>query len=88
MALATSSRSVCAELDPGKKIGVGRCDNTLAPGLRFRLTDDIGEYQIPVGTGCAAVYAEQRQPVRIIRRVIIRMHAWMKHLRENSAEQR
>ena len=60
MALATSSRSVCAEIDPGKKIGVRRCDNTPALGLRFRLTDDVSKYQIPVGTGCAAaVYTAQ-----------------------------
>ncbi len=81
MALATSSRSAYAEIGPGKKIGVGRCDNTPAPGLRFRLTDDIGEYQIPVGTGCAAaVYIDQDKPLRIIRRIIIRNYAWMKYL--------
>jgi multidrug resistance efflux pump len=46
-----------------------------------RITDDRLEQQVPVGTACTvAVYADGAKPIRIIRRVVMRMQAWLAYL--------
>ena len=49
--------------------------------VRLQLAENIENYQVPVGTGCAAaVYTDRAEPLRIVRKVIIRMGAWMNYL--------
>ncbi len=49
--------------------------------VRLQLAEDIEDYQVPVGTGCAAaVYTDRAKPIRIVRMIIIRMGAWMNYL--------
>ncbi|MHC4216946.1 MAG: HlyD family secretion protein [Planctomycetota bacterium] len=49
--------------------------------VRIQLTDDGPDRQVPVGTPCTvAVYAEGAKPIRVVRKVMLRMQAWIAYL--------
>jgi multidrug resistance efflux pump len=49
--------------------------------VRIRLTDADPDRQVPVGTPCTvAVYAEGAKPIRIVRKVMLRIQAWLAYL--------
>jgi hypothetical protein len=48
---------------------------------RIDVTDDLSSYQLPAGsTGQVAVYTQHWRPVAIIRRILLRMKAWMNYV--------
>lgn len=51
------------------------------PITRIRIVDDLSGYQLPAGaTAQVAVYTEHWQAVAIVRRILLRMKAWMNYV--------
>jgi multidrug resistance efflux pump len=51
-------------------------------GVRIRVTDDVSGVTLPTGTGgSVAIYTDRGKPIRIIRKVIIRMYTWLNYLK-------
>ena len=49
--------------------------------VRLKLDADPFELDLPAGAaGVAAVYTDKAKPIRIVRKVIIRIHSWMNYL--------
>ncbi len=61
-----------------------RASEAIQPGpiiVRFAIEDDLSNIQWTIGTaGAAAIYTEKGAPLRIIRKVIIRMYTWLNFL--------
>ena len=61
-----------------------RATEMFQPGpiiVRFAFEDDLSDIQWTIGTtGAVAVYTEKAAPLRIIRKVIIRMYTWLNFL--------
>ncbi len=48
---------------------------------RIDITDDLSAYQLPAGaTAQVAVYTEHWRSVAVIRRILLRMRAWMNYV--------
>lgn len=49
--------------------------------VRIDLEDDLGDTILPVGSGAAvAIYTDRGKPLRIIRKVIIRIYTWLNYI--------
>jgi multidrug resistance efflux pump len=59
-------------------------DRRSVPGravTRLEITDDLSRYQLPAGsTAQVAIYTEHLSALAIIRRILLRMKAWMNYL--------
>lgn len=48
--------------------------------IRFELDDEFSGYAVPAGVGgAAAIYTDELQAIRIVRKVIIRMYTWLNY---------
>jgi len=59
-------------------------DRTRTPGLAsvtIAIADDLSSYQLPAGaTAQVAVYSDRMAPVAVVRRILLRMKAWMNYV--------
>ena len=59
-------------------------DRAKTPGLalvNISIANDLSSYQLPVGaTAQVAVYSDHMAPVAVIRRILLRMKAWMNYV--------
>lgn len=59
-------------------------DRAKAPGLalvNISIVDDVSSYQLPAGaTAQVAVYSDHMAPVAVIRRILLRMKAWLNYV--------
>lgn len=59
-------------------------DRAKTPGLalvRINIVDDLSPYQLPAGaTAQVAIYSDHWRPVAVIRRILLRMKAWMNYV--------
>lgn len=48
--------------------------------VRFELDDEFSSYAIPAGVGgAAAIYTDRAKPIRIVRKIIVRMYTWLNY---------
>jgi hypothetical protein len=50
-------------------------------GVRLKLDEQFGDLSPTAGaSGVAAVYTDRAQPIRIVRKVVIRMNSWLNYI--------